>query len=137
MPRRLPALSLLILIVASVGTACAGPANTPAAPSAQPPTVPASVPAGDDPPGKIACAKAASTLRDGTVMTPGVVADITTAAATADAPVLEAAQALAASYTKAVAAQGTEAEPDAIAAVSAAAAELARICADSGLEVVG
>jgi hypothetical protein len=70
-------------------------------------------------------------------MNPGVVTDITAAAATADAPVLEAAQALSAAYTEAVAAHGTDAEPDAIAAVSAAAAELTRICAASGLEVAG
>jgi hypothetical protein len=138
MPRRLPALSSLILIVTAATTACSGPANTPTitpASTSRAATVTAS-PA-DDPPGTLACARAARTLREGTVMDPGVVTDITTAAATADAPILEAAQALATSYTDAVAAQGTAAEPDAIAAVSAAAAELTRICAAAGLEVVG
>jgi hypothetical protein len=70
-------------------------------------------------------------------MNPGVVADITTASGTADAPVADAARALSTAYTRAVAAHGTDAEPDAVAAVSAAAAELVAICGDSGLETVG
>lgn len=136
MSPRLPALSLAILVSATTATGCTGPANTPA-PSAPPSSAIASAPPSDDPPGTRACAKASRTLRDGTVMNPGVVTDITAAAATADAPVLEAAQALSAAYTEAVAAHDTDAEPDAIAAVSAAAAELTRICAASGLEVAG
>jgi hypothetical protein len=137
MSPRLPAFSLAILIGAVTVSACAGPENTPGPSSASPSSATASGPPADDPPGTRACAKASRALRDGTVMNPGVVTDITTAAATADAPVLEAAQALAAAYTKAVAAHGADAEPDAIAAVSAAAAELTRICAASGLEVAG
>jgi hypothetical protein len=66
-----------------------------------------------------------------------VVTDIADAAGTADAPVADAAQTLATAYTTAVAAHGQATEPDAIAAVSAAAAELVKICSDSGLETVG
>lgn len=135
MPRRWP----LILIVASMAAGCSGPANAPSALPSQPSnaTSSAATTFADDPPGAVACAKAARTLRDGTVMNPGVVTEIEDAAVTADAPVLEAAEALSESYTKAVAAHGTDAEPDAVAAVSEAAARLTQVCADSGLEVVG
>lgn len=91
----------------------------------------------DEPPGAIACGKAAQAVRDATLMTPGVISDITLATGTADAPVADAAQRLSAAYAKAVTAHDTEAEPDAVAAVSAAAAELVTICNDSGLETVG
>jgi vacuolar-type H+-ATPase subunit H len=70
-------------------------------------------------------------------MNPGVITDITDATRTADAPVADAAQDLSTAYRKAIAAHDTEAEPDAVAAVSAAAAELVKICGDSGLETAG
>jgi len=91
----------------------------------------------DDPPGSLACGKAVTALRDGTLMTPGVVEDIADTAGTADAPVADAAQRLTAAFAAAVKAEGAEEEPDAIAAVSAAGAEMARICSDSGLETTG
>jgi hypothetical protein len=91
----------------------------------------------DEPPGTIACGKAIRAVRDATLMNPGVIADITNAAATADAPVTDAAQRLSEAYDKAVAAHNKDTEPDAIAAVSGAGAELIQICTDSGLETVG
>jgi hypothetical protein len=87
--------------------------------------------------GTIACGKAARALNDGTLMHPGVITDITRASGTADAPVADAANHLSEAYTEAVGAHGTDAEPDAVAAVSRAAAELIKICRDSGLETVG
>jgi len=91
----------------------------------------------DEPPGVIACGKAVRAVRDATLMNPGVIADITAATGTADAPVADAAQNLSAAYRTAVAAHDTDAEPDAVAAVSAAAAELVKICDDSGLGTAG
>jgi hypothetical protein len=70
-------------------------------------------------------------------MEPGVVDHIATAASTADAPVADAAQRLAAAYAKATTSKGTSQEPDAVAAVSAAAADMAGVCAESGLESAG
>jgi len=91
----------------------------------------------DEPPGTIACGKAVQAVREATLMNPDVITDIANAAGTADAPVADAAQDLSAAYSKAVAAHDTDAEPDAVAAVSAAAAELVKICDDSGLETAG
>jgi len=116
--------------------AISGPASTPAVePSADEPT--ADEPSADEPPGAIACGKAALAVRDATLMNPGVITDITRASGTADAPVADAAQHLSEAYTEAAGAHGTGAEPDAVAAVSAAAAELLKICSDSGLAAVG
>ncbi|MBG0563021.1 hypothetical protein [Actinoplanes aureus] len=90
----------------------------------------------DDPPGLITCLEVAAALRDATLMDPGVVDRIAASSATADAPVADAATALADAYAQAVAARGSAAEPDAIAAVSIAAADMSRTCGDSGLESV-
>ena len=62
---------------------------------------------------------------------------IVRASRTADAPVADAAERLAAAYASAVAAHGQESEPDAIAAVSVAGADMTGVCADSGLDTVG
>jgi hypothetical protein len=70
-------------------------------------------------------------------MEPGVIDRVVAAASTADAPVAVAAQRLAAAYAKATASRNTTQEPDAVAAVSAAAADMAGVCAESGLESVG
>jgi len=146
MPRSLPAFARSVLIFGSlVGVsmiaACSSPSSEPAsAPPAKASSAPvtgASALPVDEPPGAIACGKATRAVSDASLMNPGVVADITAASGTADAPVADAAQALSAAYTKAVAAHDTDAEPDAVAAVSAAAAELVKICGDSGLETVG
>ncbi|MFC7532543.1 hypothetical protein [Actinoplanes sp. GCM10030250] len=90
----------------------------------------------DDPPGLITCREVAAALRDATLLDDGVVDRIRDTSATADAPVTDAATALAEAYTKAVAARGSADEPDAVAAVSAAAVEMSEVCGDSGLESI-
>jgi hypothetical protein len=141
MSRSLSVLPLSAVIIAIMIPGCSSPADDPPAT-----TAPASVRAdhssadhssADDLPGTVACGKAARALSDGTLMNPGVITDITHAAGTADAPVADAADHLSEAYTEAVGAHGTDAEPDAVAAVSRAAAELIKICRDSGLETVG
>ncbi|MEV6299659.1 hypothetical protein AB0M02_09675 [Actinoplanes sp. NPDC051861] len=96
-----------------------------------------SAPLVDDPPGLITCREVAAALRDATLMDPGVVDHIVASSATADAPVADAAAALAGAYARAVAQHGKTGEPDAIAAVSGAAADMSKICGESGLESVG
>ena len=91
----------------------------------------------DDPPGSLTCGALLSAVTAATLMTPGVVDAITRASSTADAPVADSAQRLAAAYAGAVAAHGTGNEPDAVAAVSAAGADMTRVCDDSALATVG
>jgi hypothetical protein len=138
MPRSLAAILLSAVIAGSTLTGCIDPAEAPAA--GRPPTGASSAappPPADEPPGTIACGKAVRAVRDATLMNPTVVTDITSAAGTADAPVTDAAQRLSAAYEAALAAHNKDTEPDAIAAVSGAAAELLTICSDSGLGTVG
>ena len=119
-------------------TACSGDETVAAPPLTASSTAPASPSAAvDDPPGSIACHLLASDVRNATLMNPGAVATVVTASATADAPVADAARRLATAYATALAAKDTENEPDAIAAVSAAGADMSAICADSGLDTVG
>ncbi len=108
-----------------------GSSPSPAAP------VPADPSATEDVPGTLACRSLIAAVREGTLMSPGVVEEITRAGSTADAPIADSAQRLAAAYTTAVSARGTENEPDAVAAVSAAGAEMSTVCGESGLETVG
>ena len=124
----------MLLAVLFAVAACSDEPGTDAVAPAGSPSVSTAV---DDPPGSLACGKAVTALRDGTLMNPGVVEDIAGTAGTADAPVADAAQRLTTAFAAALQAEGDEEEPDAIAAVSAAGAELARICADSGLETTG
>jgi hypothetical protein len=70
-------------------------------------------------------------------MDPGVIDDIVAASDTADAPVADAAGRLASAYAAAVASKGGAKEPDAVAAVSEAAADMSGVCNDSGLDTVG
>jgi hypothetical protein len=153
MPRFVPYLALVALLLpagcghdspppaAPVATVPASPATSspvsgsPAAPDGETPN--GSEPAADDPPGTLACGKLGVAIQRGTLMDPGVVDDVVAASATADAPLADSAQRLAAAYAAAVAAKGAADEPDAVAAVSAAAAELAGVCNESGLETVG
>jgi hypothetical protein len=111
----------------------AGPSPSPSGPAPVPDDPSASV----DLPGTLACQALAAAVRDGTLMTPAVVDGIARAASTADAPITDAAQRLAAAYAGAMAARGTENEPDAVAAVSAAGVEMSTVCQESGLETVG
>jgi hypothetical protein len=130
---------LLGFILAVVGTSC-GRSATPAAPAA---TGPASISAAgspdpaDDPPGSLACAALRQAETKSTLMDAGVVDAIVRASRTADAPVSDAAERLAAAYASAVAAHGLDGEPDAIAAVSVAGADMTQVCGDSGLDTVG
>jgi hypothetical protein len=91
----------------------------------------------DVPPGTNTCHQLREAVTDGTLMKPGVVDAIATASSTADAPVADAAHRLAAAYAAAVTAMGSDSEPDAIAAVSAAGATMSGVCDDSGLDTVG
>jgi hypothetical protein len=89
------------------------------------------------PPGTRTCADLNTAITQGTLTDPGVVDRIVAASATADAPVADAAQRLAAAYARAAASKGTAQEPDAVAAVSAAASDMAGVCDESGLESAG
>ncbi len=117
---------------------CSGGGEVAASPS---PTLPAPVPADpsatEDVPGTLACQALITAVRDGTLMSPGVVDGIVRAGTTADAPIADAAQRLAAAYAAAVSARGTDGEPDAVAAVSAAGVDMTTVCDESGLETVG
>ncbi|WP_127504458.1 hypothetical protein [Actinoplanes solisilvae] len=107
--------------------AAPAPASSPAAPSA----------AVDDPPGALTCAALATAIAQSSLMVAGVVDDVVRSSATADAPVADAAERLGVAYAKAVSAAGTEQEPDAVAAVGAAASDMSSVCSDSGLKTVG
>ena len=120
------------VLVAALVTGCSDPGEAPT-PPAPAPSASAAV---DDPPGAIACGKVGAAARAGTLMQPGVVADVSRATG-ADAPVADAAARLQQAYERAAGAQGAEDEPDLVAAVSAAAAEMVSVCADSGLESAG
>ena len=124
------------MLVVALVTGCSGPGEAPETPAAPAPSPSASAVV-DEPPGTIACAKISEAARAGTLMQPGVVTDVTRSTATADAPVADAAGRLQEAYERAVRAQGGENEPDLVAAVSAAAAEMVSVCADSGLETAG
>ena len=91
----------------------------------------------DNPPGKLACKSLSDAVQAATLMNPGVVDGIIRASGTADAPVADAAQRLASAYATAVKSHGTDSEPDAIAAVSMAGAEMTKICQESGLDAAG
>ncbi|BFU46707.1 hypothetical protein [Krasilnikovia sp. MM14-A1004] len=130
MLRSLIAVALLAPLLAG----CSGGGTAPPATTPSPASASAAV---DDPPGTITCAKLARAIADATLMQPGVVDDIVAASATADAPVADAARRLGEAYAAAVASHGTDNEPDAVAAVSASAAEMSQVCVDSGLETAG
>jgi hypothetical protein len=133
---------LALLVSVAAGLALLAGCSVGDQPAAAP-TVAAAASAGaspsevDDPPGAITCRRLEDAVHDATLMDPGVVDAIVTASATADAPVADAAHRLAAAYASAVTAKGSDSEPDAIAAVSKAGADMAGVCADSGLETVG
>ena len=85
----------------------------------------------------MACKALAVAVRDATLMNPGVVEALVAASTSADAPIADSAQRLATAYAKAVGAKGTDDEPDAVAAVSVAGAEMFQVCDESGFETVG
>src|SRR4051794_36346497 len=137
MPRLLRAVPLIAALALA---GCAGSPDPVAAPPAvavPAPTASAGRPIADDPPGTATCGRLVTAIRDATLMDPGVVNAIVSASGTADAPVADAARRLAAAYASATTAKGSDSEPDAVAAVSAAGADMAGVCDDSGLATVG
>jgi hypothetical protein len=141
MCRSLPAGSLALALLAGASAALAG-CSTP--PMVSPSVSPAPAPAGndglaavDEPPGTNTCHQLRVAVTDATLMVPGVVDSIVQASSAADAPVADAAQRMAAAYAAAVTAKGSDSEPDAVAAVSAAGATMSGVCDDSGLDTVG
>jgi hypothetical protein len=127
---------LLRLFVLSCGAgvlvACAG------TPSPQVPAAPAPIVTPvDAPPGSLTCGELTTAVNGATLMDPGVVDAIVRVSSLADAPLADSARRLAAAYAAAVTAHGSDSEPDAIAAVSAAGADLTRVCTESGLDTVG
>lgn len=119
-------------IVSSPAGTVASPAGTVAAPTAS-----GDGALVDEPPGSLTCGELKTAVNGATLMEPGVVDGIVRISSTADAPVADSARRLAVAYASAVAAHGSEGEPDAIAAVSMAGAEMTQVCVDSGLDTVG
>ncbi|MFI7598905.1 hypothetical protein [Actinoplanes sp. NPDC049681] len=132
MSRRLTVISCAAVLALA---GCSG--NGPALVAASLAPSPASLAPADEPPGTIACGRIAEAVKAGTLMQPGVITGVNASTATADAPVADAAARLQQAYEKAVKAQGSDDEPDLVAAVSAAAAEMVSVCTDSGLETAG
>lgn len=129
---------LLLMLLLVFGGGCSGNDDGQPAPAIPPVTAaPEDLRATDDQPGLRACEALSAAVQDGTLMEPEVVATIVTSAGSADGPVADAAQRLGAAHTSATAAQGTGGEPDAVAAVSAAGAEMLQVCDESGLQTVG
>ncbi len=122
-----------VAILLAAALAACGDGDEPGSPAPAPSTLVSSAPV-DDPPGLLTCRALAAAVRDASLMQPGVVQAVVTASRTADAPVADAAAALGEAYAKALASHDTQSEPDAIAAVSAAAADMSQVCADSGLD---
>ncbi|WP_250035717.1 hypothetical protein [Paractinoplanes maris] len=133
MPRFVP------LIVALLLVAGCSREQQPTQPEPVPPSsaAPSSALPVDDPPGTLTCTALAAAIADSSLMTPGIVDAIVRSSATADAPVADAAERLGSAYASAVAAAGRETEPDAVAAVGAAASDMSTVCSDSGLQTVG
>jgi hypothetical protein len=135
----LPLFALIAGVVMAL-TGCSGTATPAGTPAQQATTAVANSsisPMPDDPPGTNTCHQLVRAVGDATLMDLGVVDAIAAASSTADAPIADAAQRLAAAYAAATTAKGTDSEPDAVAAVSAAGADMAGVCDDSGLETVG
>jgi hypothetical protein len=133
MPRSLSAVLLLALFAGG----CSRSPLPIVAVSAGPAPVSGGPVAADDPPGTDTCHRLRQAVTGATLMEPGVIDAITAASGTADAPVADSAHRLAAAYASAVAAKGSNSEPDAVAAVSAAGAAMSGVCDDSGLDTVG
>src|SRR3954447_14161817 len=143
MRRSFRAVPLLFVILAGGATAVAGCSRSPqplVTPSAGPSPVPTAgdgLPVADEPPGTATRHLLRAAVTSATLMDPGVVEAIAKASSTADAPVAESAQRLAAAYAAAVTAKGSDTEPDAVAAVSASGVAMSSVCDDSGLDTVG
>jgi hypothetical protein len=126
-----PVLALVLLAAGCSREAPRTPGVTASAP------IPADPSATADVPGEVACRALVAAVRDATLMYPGVVDAVAAASTTADAPIADAGRRLADAYRAAAGARGTDTEPDAVAAVSAAGADMTRVCQESGLDAVG
>jgi hypothetical protein len=120
---------LLVLLSGCGGADPSPPAGTATAPSA-------GATAGEAP-GTAACALLKAAIDEGSLMQPGVADAVVAASVTTNQPVAAAGQRLGAAYAAAVASHDTEGEPDAVAAVSAAGADMKTVCVDEGLETAG
>jgi hypothetical protein len=76
-------------------------------------------------------------VEDATLMQPGVADQIAAASLTADQSVAAAGKRLGTAYAAAVSSRGTDGEPDAVADVSSAGADMKTACVDAGLETAG
>jgi hypothetical protein len=135
MRRTLSAVPLLVAIVLLAGCGGGSPATLPTV--AGPPNGPGASTTADQTPGAAACALLSAAVDAASLMEPGVVDAIAVASRTAGAPVDAAGGKLVAAYGAAVASRGTDGEPDAVAAVSAAGADMKTVCVDAGLETAG
>jgi hypothetical protein len=126
----------LIAPSAQASGAASAAARVPGALAPASASVPTAEPDGA-PPGTQTCTELGAAIKAASLMQPGVVDGVVRAATIADAPVADAAQRLATAYAAARASQGTASEPDAVAAVSAAAADMDGVCTESGLESAG
>ena len=130
-------MSVLLCLLLVGGCSSGGtPQPAPSASSKVAP-VPADPSATEDVPGEMACGTLVASIKNGSLMEPGLVETIVTSASTADAPIADAAQRLGEAYTAAAGSAGTDGEADAVAAVSAAGADMLQICDESGLQTVG
>jgi len=126
-----PVLALVMLAGGCSREAPETPEATASAPISADPS------ATEDVPGEVACRALVAAVRDATLMNPGIVDAIAAASVTADAPIADAGRRLADAFRAATASRGTDSEPDAVAAVSAAGADMSRVCQESGLDAVG
>jgi hypothetical protein len=128
------ALPLLALVLVLGGGCSADESGQPTPSSSWVPDDPSVT---EDQPGMLACGALSAALNDGTLMAAGVADAIVTSAGSADAPIADAAQRLRRAYNSATVSHGTDGEPDAVAAVSAAGLDMLSVCDDSGLKTVG
>ncbi|HEX5198860.1 MAG TPA: hypothetical protein VFW27_02870 [Actinoplanes sp.] len=128
------ALVLACLLLAGCGRSPSTPERSPSVIPSTASTWPSPV---DDPPGSLACARLAAAMDAGSFLTAGVVDEIVTASADADAPLADAAARLGDAYRAAVAAHDKADEPDKVAAVGAAASDMSDVCRASGLQTAG
>lgn len=132
-----PAPSGSTWLITPGGPPPAAPASVGSPPSASSPAAEPTAEPDGAPPGTRTCTELSVAIKAASLMQPGVVDRIVAASNTADAPVGDAAERLATAYAKATASKGTGQEPDAVAAVSAAAADMDGVCTESGLESAG
>jgi hypothetical protein len=128
-------LAVMVALATLAGCSSGTPGASPAGRSLPNVTTASSAP--DQPPGAAACSLLVTAVKDATLMEPGVAEAIAAASRSGTPTVAAAGARLETAYATAVASRGGDGEPDAVAAVSAAGADMATTCADAGLETVG